>query len=163
MRFKVDLGTEQPSFEIFGLSEDTLELEHEGQRYAVEFLERGPTSLLLVDGAPFEVVADQGRASAQGIEATFIDQGAAAKGLASAGAQGEYELRAPMPGRVVNLYCKLGQHVEKGEALLVLEAMKMENELVAAAAGFVKEILTAPGATIEAGAPLLRLSGEDSA
>lgn len=58
------------------------------------------------------------------------------------------ELRAPMPGLVVSVLVEPGQPVEAGAGLVVLEAMKMENELKAAAAGTVAEVHVAPGSAV---------------
>ncbi len=55
-------------------------------------------------------------------------------------AEGKHELRTPMPGMVVEVRVKLGQKVEKGEPLVVVEAMKMQNEICAPEAGVVREI-----------------------
>lgn len=58
------------------------------------------------------------------------------------------ELRAPMPGLVLQVHVEPGQQVESGDPLLVLEAMKMENELRASAAGVVAAVHVAPGAPV---------------
>jgi len=55
--------------------------------------------------------------------------------------RGAYELKAPMPGLVVQICVKEGQKVQEGEPLVVIEAMKMQNELSAQSAGTVKNIL----------------------
>jgi biotin carboxyl carrier protein len=60
-------------------------------------------------------------------------------------------LVAPMPGRVVAVPVRPGQRVEPGTPLVVLEAMKMENEFRAAAAGVVAEVGVAPGQAVNAG------------
>lgn len=69
----------------------------------------------------------------------------------------EMVVRAPMPALVVRIEVEVGQQVEKGEGLVVLEAMKMENELNAPHAGIVKEILTEKGKSVEKGALLVKL------
>jgi biotin carboxyl carrier protein len=73
-------------------------------------------------------------------------------GAASAGGQ---VLKAPMPGRVVLVEVVLGQAVKPGDGLVVLEAMKMENEFKAAVAGTVKEIRVETGQTVNPGDVLL--------
>jgi biotin carboxyl carrier protein len=66
-------------------------------------------------------------------------------------------LAAPMPGRVVAIRVKVGDSIEKGALLCVIEAMKMQNELFAVGAGHVSEVLVAAGDTVERGAPLIRV------
>ncbi len=68
-----------------------------------------------------------------------------------AGGQGEQRIKAPMPGRVVRLLVKPGDTVAARQGLVVVEAMKMENELTATRAGRVKEIAVAEGASVDAG------------
>ncbi|AVR89825.1 acetyl/propionyl/methylcrotonyl-CoA carboxylase subunit alpha [Thauera aromatica] len=79
---------------------------------------------------------------------------AAGEGVAEGG------LRAPMPGRVVALLAQPGQRVEKGAALLSLEAMKMEHTLTAPAAGTVKAFHCALGDQVDDGAELLEFEAE---
>ena len=68
----------------------------------------------------------------------------------AAGAGGQV-LKAPMPGRVVLVEVTVGQAVQPGDGLIVLEAMKMENEFKATAAGTVKEIRAQSGQTVNPG------------
>jgi 3-methylcrotonyl-CoA carboxylase alpha subunit len=60
-----------------------------------------------------------------------------------------------MPGKVIAIKVAEGDAVRKGDELVVVEAMKMENELRAGRAGIVREVLVAEGASVEAGTPLL--------
>ena len=55
---------------------------------------------------------------------------------------------APMPGSIVNINVSAGQAVKAGDVLIVLEAMKMENDITAPCDGTVKQIVTAKGATV---------------
>jgi acetyl/propionyl-CoA carboxylase alpha subunit len=70
-------------------------------------------------------------------------------------ASGRQELRAPMPGRVIKLPVREGASVAVGEALAVIEAMKMENELRAPLAGVVSRVCVAEGDSVEADALLV--------
>lgn len=67
------------------------------------------------------------------------------------------ELRAPMPGKVVELRVAEGDRVEAGQCVAVIEAMKMQNELGAPCAARVTRVHVAPGRTVEANALLLEL------
>jgi len=71
------------------------------------------------------------------------------------GSAGKAMLTSPMPGKVVKLLVKEGQEVEAGQGVIVVEAMKMENELKSALAGKVKEIFIEEGQVVESGAKLL--------
>jgi biotin carboxyl carrier protein len=64
-------------------------------------------------------------------------------------------VKAPMPGRVVRVLVSTGDHVTAKQAVVVVEAMKMENELRAPRGGVVKEVLVIPGAAVESGAVLV--------
>jgi biotin carboxyl carrier protein len=63
-----------------------------------------------------------------------------------------------MPGKVVKISCKVGDQVKAGQALLVIEAMKMENELRSPGAGKVAEIAVREGQTVEGGQLLVGLT-----
>jgi len=71
-------------------------------------------------------------------------------------------VKAPMPGLVVRVEVSEGQVVEVGEGLVVVEAMKMENELRASHAGVVEQIHVSAGQRVEKGAPLVTLSARSS-
>jgi pyruvate carboxylase subunit B len=71
---------------------------------------------------------------------------------------GPAPLVAPMPGLIVRVHVQEGDVVQAGQGLVVMEAMKMENELRATVAGTVKSVRVAPGATVERGAVLVELS-----
>lgn len=75
----------------------------------------------------------------------------------SARTAGPAPLVAPMPGLVVRVDVKPGDQVPAGRGLIVMEAMKMENELRAPAAGTVKAVHVAPGTAVEKGAVLVEL------
>ena len=64
-------------------------------------------------------------------------------------------VKSPMPGNILKINVTQGQKVNEGDVLLVLEAMKMENEIVATKSGTVAQIVTAKGAVVETGAPLV--------
>ena len=74
---------------------------------------------------------------------------------AAAGGQGEQAVTAPMPGRVVRVLVNAGDEVAARQGVVVVEAMKMENELRSPKAGRVKEVSVTPGTSVEAGRVLL--------
>jgi biotin carboxyl carrier protein len=66
-------------------------------------------------------------------------------------------IRAQMPGRILKILAKAGQKVERGQALVVMEAMKMENEIKSPADALVSECRTTEGQAVETGADLMML------
>jgi biotin carboxyl carrier protein len=76
---------------------------------------------------------------------------------ASAGPSGPAPILAPMPGLIVRVNVQVGDKVEAGQGIVVMEAMKMENELRATAAGTVKSVEVSTGTAVEKGALLVAL------
>ena len=64
-------------------------------------------------------------------------------------------VKSPMPGNVLKINVQQGQKVNEGEVLIVLEAMKMENDIVAPKSGTVAQLVVSKGTVVETGAPLL--------
>ena len=75
----------------------------------------------------------------------------------SSGAEGAVKITAPMPGTILDIRVKPGDSENKGTEVIILEAMKMENEIMAPTAGVVKEIKIQPGATVNPGDALIVL------
>jgi biotin carboxyl carrier protein len=78
-------------------------------------------------------------------------------GLTVGGFQKMNMVKAPMPGLVLQILVEAGQKVEKGDQLLILEAMKMENVLKATGEGVVKSVKITNGQAVEKGAVLLEM------
>ena len=76
--------------------------------------------------------------------------------------EGLFELKAPMPGIVVKSLVKAGDTVAQGQGLVILEAMKMQNELASEMEGIVQEVFVSDGQMVETGAPLARIIKEDA-
>ena len=70
---------------------------------------------------------------------------------AAAGTEGNIKVSSPMPGKILALKATVGQAIKRGEVILILEAMKMENEIVATDDGTLASINVAAGQTVEAG------------
>ena len=83
---------------------------------------------------------------------------AAPKAAAPAGAAGAVTVKAPMPGNILDVKVKAGASVKAGDVLVILEAMKMENEIVAPQDGTVASINVAVGDSVEPGATLATLN-----
>jgi biotin carboxyl carrier protein len=93
-----------------------------------------------------------GRIAPIAVNARRTGRGAAE---AAGPAHGEQRITAPMPGRVVRVLVAAGDAVEARQPVVVVEAMKMENELRSPKSGRVKEVAVAPGTPVEAGRMLV--------
>ena len=74
------------------------------------------------------------------------------------GAAGAVAISAPMPGKILGVKAAAGQAVKKGQVILILEAMKMENEIVAPQDGTIATINVATGDSVEPGATLATMN-----
>jgi biotin carboxyl carrier protein len=83
---------------------------------------------------------------------------APAKPAASATSAGSIKISSPMPGKILALKANVGQAVKKGDVVLILEAMKMENEIVSPQDGTIASINVTVGQTVEAGNLLITLN-----
>jgi biotin carboxyl carrier protein len=111
---------------------------------------------LVLDGdAPKPSVFASGRRPAVVIENAH--QRAAASVRKATGGDGGGIVTSPMPGKVVKVLVKQGDTVEPGRPLVVVEAMKMENELVAEKAGTIQNVFVQPGDAVEGGARLVAI------
>jgi acetyl/propionyl-CoA carboxylase alpha subunit len=117
------------------------------------FLQAGVLSLL-VGGRQYRCVLDgegvviDGRRFGFEVEDPRSLQGRRGAG---AGTDGPRAVKSPMPGRVVRVLIEVGQEVEAGEAVVVIEAMKMQNELKSPKAGRVGRVAVGVGDTVGAG------------
>ena len=101
------------------------------------------------------------------VEIELIDANAVASAPAAApaaapapaaGPAGGQAINAPMPGTILKVNVQNGQAVKKGDVLMILEAMKMENEIMAPCDGTVAGVAVAQGATVDSGAVLCTLA-----
>jgi glutaconyl-CoA/methylmalonyl-CoA decarboxylase subunit gamma len=95
--------------------------------------------------------------TARGVATVQSERAAAAKKKSGGGGRSFGELRAPMPGRVVRVLVETGHTVAAGQPMIVIEAMKMENELRAGAPGIVREVHVREGASVEGKSLLVTL------
>ncbi|MCI9047834.1 MAG: biotin/lipoyl-binding protein [Hungatella sp.] len=118
---------------------------------------------ITVNGNVYEVTVEEGTTAgaASAPRAAAAPKAApapAVKAAAPAGAQGSVAVTAPMPGKILGIKVQAGQSVAKGDAIIVLEAMKMENEIVAPSDGTIATIKVAVGDAVEAGQTLATLN-----
>ena len=96
------------------------------------------------------------------VEASAVDERAAAAARGAGAARGgRHELRAPMPGLLKKVHVTEGDVVERGAPIMTLEAMKMENELLAPARSRVVRLAVSAGTKVEGGAMLAVLEESD--
>jgi biotin carboxyl carrier protein len=132
----------------------------DGVPLEVDWVRNGPhCASCLVGGESHEVGIDGRRGSYEvlvGSEPVTVEFAPAAQGapLASRRAHGPTHLTAPMPGRVLRVLERPGAEVAAGQGLVVIEAMKMENELKSPCAGRVRKVAVREGQAVEAGALL---------
>ena len=107
---------------------------------------------MLID--EYEAYAPAPIAPAAPVAAAPVAAAPAAAAPAVSVAAGEV-VKSPMPGNILKINVSLGQKVNEGDALLILEAMKMENEVVAPKSGTIAQIIVSKGAVVETGAPLI--------
>jgi glutaconyl-CoA/methylmalonyl-CoA decarboxylase subunit gamma len=132
--YRVVVDGREHRVDASALSAGTLALTVDGHRYRVDLVRCGAERLLAVGGEVYRFSPDTGAGG-----------GDVAATLASP------EVTAPMPGKVLQVLVRTGDHVRAGDGLLILEAMKMENRLTAEADGHVEEIRVREGDLVEAG------------
>ena len=117
---------------------------------------------ITVNGNVYEVTVEEGAGAAPARKAAPAPKAAPAAPKAApkaaAGAQGSVTVAAPMRGKILAVKASAGQAVKRGDVLAVLEAMKMENDIVAPQDGTVASINVAVGETVETGAAIATLN-----
>jgi biotin carboxyl carrier protein len=103
---------------------------------------------VLIDGEAYDVAVEDERAHLL----------AGVKSLAAGGESGEMVVKSPMPGLVIDVAVNVGDHVEEGQTLIVIESMKMHNEFKAPRAGTVRAVRVERGAKVAPNTILLTLA-----
>ena len=126
------------------------------REFSVEPLTPGSYSVL-IDGKSYEVIASGGEVRVNGRAfALEVFDPRSMRGRKSGDAkEGRQNISAMMPGKVVRVLVGAGDAIEAGQGLIVVEAMKMQNEMKSPKAGRVVEIKTKPDSTVAAGDVLL--------
>jgi len=149
MKYIATIGKAQYGLDV-ELDDDRHVVKLDGKKYEVDLrrIPGSPVYSMLIAGRSYEVdvrrdgewfnVSVQGESYRISVKEELW--AAAAASSAKSSRSETYEVRAPMPGLIVEIRTAVGARVEEGQALMVIEAMKMRNELYAQTSGVVKEI-----------------------
>ena len=110
-----------------------------------------------LNGRTYEVEVEAGKAMLLDEYEAIVPAAAPVAAPAAAAPVAGEAVTAPMPGNILKVNVTAGQAVKEGDVLVVLEAMKMENEILAPKACTVKQVLVSKGATVDTGATLVVL------
>jgi acetyl/propionyl-CoA carboxylase alpha subunit len=166
MKYSVDVNGTRHSIEV---TPDGVTHDAAGHAITLEPIPGSPLWLLRVGDAVHRVTVRPGAAPGQytlslngyRFSVDAVDErGRSIRELAraTAAASGPAPLKAPMPGLITRLLVAQGDTVTEGQGLVVMEAMKMENELRSPSAGTVRAITVTPGTAVEKGAVLVELA-----
>ena len=109
---------------------------------------------ITVNGTAYDVTVDEAGSNTAVPAAAPVS--AAPK--AASGAEGAVKVEAPMPGTILDIKTSVGASVNSGDVLCILEAMKMENDIVAPSAGTVASVSVNKGDSVEAGQIIITLN-----
>jgi acetyl/propionyl-CoA carboxylase alpha subunit len=166
LKYVVQLNEERKSVSL-----DSSDVRYETEPVAhaeLSDIEGSPVRMVKIGTNVYRVVAQKGQGRGRytlwvdgyRFETEALDERTRAirdLSAASAGPVGPAPILAPMPGLIVRVNVKVGDTVEAGQGVVVMEAMKMENELRATAAGVVKSVEVAAGTAVEKGTLLVAL------
>lgn len=142
-RFSVTIGTKRYDVDALTLDHGAVSMIIDGESFGVEFDEGADDVSVLLRGHIARVdIANERQLRMRAATAQFS-------------VEGRQLLTAPMPGKVVKVLVKVGDEVQAGQGVVVVEAMKMENELKSPKAGKVTELFCKEGQTVENGAKLI--------
>lgn len=167
MRYFVTIDGTERQVDVQPSAKGDLQVTVDGKVVPVDVLSVDGALSLRIDGKMIDLTTE-GTPPALGVvasgrrvyltvesERVRASKSAASKG----GAKGGGLVSSPMPGRVLKVLVNVGDEVAANHPLIVVEAMKMENELRSPGAGVVKEVFVKPGDTVEGGAKLIRVEG----
>lgn len=173
-KYLIEYDNAKYTTEILSISEDKIILLVDDEKYFISLKEDGGKIKANVDGDLIEVEIDEikdGEITTRiNNKVSKVKYTSDISGLPSEGKpeipKAEKEIKekpkegnvvAPMPGKVSKVLVKVGEKVEKGKVVLILEAMKMENEITATTDGIVKDIYVSEGVSVNAGDVLINI------
>lgn len=164
MGFIAKLGDQSYTVEIEEIGKALYRVAVDGNEFLVDGKKTGRTNYsLIVDNRSFEIEVDntddEYRVLVDGrnYRIDLVDERRVRVGGTQSGLEvrGRQFVSVPMPGKIIAVLVAEGDPVEKGQGLVIVEAMKMENEVRSPVTGAVKEIKVKPGDTVEGGALLV--------
>ena len=174
MKRTLTFGKEQHDVEFLN-QDGAMTLVWEGESHPIDIREVEPGCYsILMDGRSVEVLLDPAKSpdpDAHAFRVMVYDgvyefaladprRALLAGAGARAGAGGT--LTAPMPGKVVKVLVAAGETVQEGQTLLILEAMKMQNEYKSPSAGTVAKLYVQEGSTVETASPMVELAAPEA-
>jgi biotin carboxyl carrier protein len=147
-KFLVKLGGKQYNVDSQRISENCLSLLVDGKAYTVFVAEDKTKKYISVQGEQFCVEEAKSEA-----ETRSVAEAATLKGIPT--------ISSPMPGKIVKILVREGDKVRKGQGLVIVEAMKMENEIRSPGAGIVKKINFKEGNLVDTTDPIIELEPEE--
>ena len=164
MAYIAKLGEKTYTVEVEEVEKSLYRVSVDGSEFLLDGKKTGRTNYsLIVDNRSFEVDIDVSEddyrvlVDGRNYHIHLLDERRMRLGGVQAGIelQGRQRISVPMPGKVIAVLVSEGDQVEKGQGLVIVEAMKMENEVHSPIAGEIKEIKVKPGDTVEGGALLV--------
>ncbi|HJU63691.1 MAG TPA: biotin/lipoyl-containing protein [Candidatus Binatia bacterium] len=164
MAFIAKLGEQSYSVEIEEIGKSLYRVAIDGNEFLVDGKKTGRTNYsLIVDNRSFEIEVDNAEdeyrvlVDGRNYHVQLVDERRVrvGGGQSDIQLQGRQKVSVPMSGKVIELLVSEGESVERGQGLVIVEAMKMENEVRSPITGEVKEIKVKPGEAVEGGAVLV--------
>ncbi len=166
-KYRLRLGDADREIEVNATDDGNFDVTVDGatQSVSLERINESARYSLIVDGKPYDVFAEEtplGFHIVVGGETILIGtqtgrRGAAGAGASDGSASGEWVLKSPMAGIVREILVAADDEAAEGQTLIIVEAMKMQNELQARRAGTVKAVYVSIGQRVDQGTPLLVL------
>ncbi len=113
---------------------------------------------ITVNGTAYDVTVDEANGAAPAAAPVQAAAPAPAAKPAATGSEGAVKVDAPMPGTILDVKVSVGASVSSGDVICILEAMKMENEIVAPQAGTVSSVNVSKGDSVEAGQVIITMN-----
>jgi biotin carboxyl carrier protein len=146
--YKINLDDEEYAVDYKVISDNCLSLLVNGKAFTVYFAEANGKKYVSISGEQFCIEEAQSEVSA-------------ASGADSAGVDEAPVAASPMPGKVVKILVSLGDRVEQGQGLVIVEAMKMENEIKSPVKGIVDKVNFKAGDLVDAAQPIVEMKPEE--